>query len=83
MFTSVKPKDNYYINCFYFIFTFLPIVREFCSILLAVMMDVVFPVNSERRIAPANIQKMQRIRAKIDLGVLSPYLKHGKIGLLQ
>ena len=40
-------------------------------------MDVVFAVNRESRTAPANIHIMQRIRAIIDFGALSPYLKHG------
>jgi hypothetical protein len=41
-----------------------------------VIIDVVLAVNSESRIAPANIHKMQRMRAMVDLGALSPYLKH-------
>jgi hypothetical protein len=57
-------------------FTFLPVVCEFFSILLAVIIDVVLAVNSESRIAPGNIHRMQRMRAMVDLGALSPYLKH-------
>jgi membrane protease subunit (stomatin/prohibitin family) len=41
-----------------------------------VIIDVVLAVNSESRIAPANIHRMQRMRAMVDLGDLSPYLKH-------
>ena len=40
------------------------------------MIDVVLAVNSDIKIAPANIQITPRIRARIDLGALSPYLKH-------
>ena len=59
-----------------FDFTVLPIVCAFFSILLAVMIDVVLAVNSDIKIAPANIHKTPSIRAMIDLGALSPYLKN-------
>lgn len=47
------------------------------------IIDVVFAVNRESKTAPANIQMMQRIRAKNDLGALSPYLKMIKITRLR
>ena len=50
-------------------------VCAFFSNLLSVIIDVVLAVNSDSKIAPANIQRMQRMRAKTDLGALSPYLK--------
>ena len=61
------------------ILTFLPIVCEFFSILLVVIMDVMLAVNNDSRIAPANIHTMLRIRANIDLGALSPYLKQAEV----
>ncbi len=42
------------------------------------IIDVVLAVNSESSIAPVNIHRMQRRRAKTDLGVLSPYLNDSR-----